>query len=119
LWRRRAFERFGPALYFLDSSLTSARMTDGRWPAWFCDQYRHPHETRHPIDEVLGWFETAGVDFLSSVPAANGSPFTNDTRLFAQYPRSTATGRWVAQMQVLLTRGRDGGLFIMIGREGQ
>jgi hypothetical protein len=82
-------------------------MTDGRWPAWFCDQYRHPHETRHSIDEVLGWFETAGLDFLSSVPAANGSPFTNDTRLFAPYPRSTATGRWVAQMQVLLTRGCD------------
>ena len=119
LWRRRAFERFGPALYFLDSRLTSARMNDGRWQAWFCDQYRHPHETRHSIDEVLGWFDTAGVDFLSSIPAADGSPFTNDTRLFAPHPRATRTGRWATQLQMLLNGGRDGGLFIMIGRKGQ
>jgi SAM-dependent methyltransferase len=118
LWRRRAFERFGPALYFLDSRLTSARMNEGRWQAWFRDQYRHPHETRHSIDEVLGWFDTAGVDFLSSIPAADGSPFTNDTRLFAPHPRATTTSRWATQLQMLLTGGRDGGLFIMIGRKG-
>jgi SAM-dependent methyltransferase len=119
LWRRRAFERFGPALYFLDRRLTSARMNEGRWQAWFRDQYRHPHETRHSIDEVLSWFDTAGVDFLSSIPAADGSPFTNDTRLFAPHPRATRTSRWATQLQMLLTGGRDGGLFIMIGRKGQ
>jgi hypothetical protein len=37
-----------------------------------------PHEARHSIDEVLGWFETAGVDFLSSVPVADGRPFTKN-----------------------------------------
>jgi hypothetical protein len=63
LWRRWAFERFGPALYFLDSRLTSARMNEGRWQAWFSNQYRHPHETRHSIDEVLGWFDAAGSTF--------------------------------------------------------
>jgi SAM-dependent methyltransferase len=117
LWRRRAFERFGPALYFLDSRLTSARMNESRWQAWFRDQYRHPHETRHSIGEVLGWFDTAGVDFLSSIPAADGSPFTNDTRLFVPHSRATTTGRWATQLQMLLTGGRDGGLFIMIGRK--
>jgi len=117
LWRRRAFERFGPALYFLDRRLTSARMNEGRWQAWFRDQYRHPHETRHSIDEVLGWFDAAGLDFLSSIPAADGSPFTTDTRLFEPHPRATTTGRWATQLQMLLTGGRDGGLFIMIGRK--
>jgi SAM-dependent methyltransferase len=117
LWRRRAFERFGPALYFLDHRLTSARMNEGRWQAWFRDQYRHPHETRHSIDEVLGWSDAAGVDFLSSIPAADGSPFTNDTRLFEPHPRATTTGRWATQLQMLLAGGRDGGLFIMIGRK--
>jgi SAM-dependent methyltransferase len=117
LWRRWAFERFGPALYFLDSRLTSARTNEGRWQAWFRDQYRHPHETRHSIGEVLGWFDAAGVDFLLSIPAADGSPFTNDTRLFAPHPRATMTGRLATQLQMLLTGGRDGGLFIMIGRK--
>jgi hypothetical protein len=116
-WRRRVFERFGPTLYFLDSRLTSARMNEGRWQAWFRDQYRHPHETRHSIDEVLGWFDDTGVDFLSSIPAADGSAFTDDTRLFAPQARATKTGRRLTQLQMVLTGGRDGGLFIMIGRK--
>ena len=117
LWRRWAFERFGPALYFLDRRLISARMNEGRWQAWFRDQYRHPHETRHSIDEVLGWFDTTGVDFLASVPAADGSPFTSSTRLFERQNRGTITVRAATQLQMLLTGGRDGGLFIMIGRK--
>jgi SAM-dependent methyltransferase len=117
LWRRRVFERFGPALYFLDRRLPSARMNERRWQAWFRDQYQHPHESRHLIGEVLGWFDSAGVDFLSSIPAADGSAFTNDTQLFEPHPRATTLGRWATQLQMLLTGGRDGGLFIMIGRK--
>jgi len=117
LWRRWAFEQFGPTLYFLDPRLTSARMNEGRWRAWFRDQYRHPHETRHSIDEVLDWFDTSAVDFLSSVPAADGSPFTSTTRLFEPHSRGTITVRAATQLQMLLTGGRDGGLFVMIGRK--
>jgi len=117
LWRRWAFERFGPTLYFLDSRLISARMNEGRWQAWFRDQYRHPHETRHSIDEVLGWFDDTGVDFLSSIPAADGSAFTHGTQLFAPQARATKTGRRLTQLQMAMTGGRDGGLFIMIGRK--
>jgi hypothetical protein len=69
------------------------------------------------MTEVLGWFDALGVEFLSSIPAADGSPFTNDTRLFEPHPYATITGRWITQMQMLLTGGRDGGLFIMIGRK--
>jgi SAM-dependent methyltransferase len=117
LWRRWAFERFGSTVYFLDDRLTWARMDKGRWRAWFRDQYRHPHETRHSIDEVMGWFDVAGVDFLSSIPAADGSPFTDASRLFERHSRGTMTVRAATQLQMLLTGGRDGGLFIMIGRK--
>jgi SAM-dependent methyltransferase len=117
LWRRRVFERFGPALYFLDRRLGSGRMNEGRWQAWFRDQYAHPHETRHSIDEVLGWFEDHRVDFMSSIPAADGSPFTPSTRLFEPRPRGTSSIRLAVQLEMLLTGGRDGGLFIMIGRK--
>ncbi len=117
LWRRWAFKQFGPALYFLDRRLTSTSMNESRWQAWFRDQYDHPHETRHSIDEVLGWFDASGVDFLSSVPAADSSPFTRNTRLFEPHARCTLTVRAATQLQMLLTGGRDGGLFIMIGRK--
>jgi SAM-dependent methyltransferase len=117
LWCRWAFERFGRRLYFLDRRLISAQMNEGRWQAWFRDQYRHPHETRHSIDEVLGWFDAGRVDFLSSIPAADGSPFTHATRLFEPHPRGATTVRAATQLQMLLSGGRDGGLFIMIGRK--
>ena len=117
LWCRWAFERFGHRLYLLDRRLTSAQMNEGRWQAWFRDQYRHPHETRHSIDEVLGWFDAGGVDFLSSIPAADGSPFTHASRLFEPHPRGAASVRAATQLQMLLSGGRDGGLFIMIGRK--
>jgi SAM-dependent methyltransferase/uncharacterized protein YbaR (Trm112 family) len=117
LWRRWAFDRFGPRLHFLDPRLISARMNESRWQAWFRDQYRHPHETRHSIDEVLGWFDACSVDFLSSVPAADGSPFTSSTRLFEPHARGIFTVRLATQLQMFLTGGRDGGLFIMIGRK--
>jgi SAM-dependent methyltransferase len=117
LWRRLAFDRFGPALYFLDRRLTSAQLNEGRWQAWFRDQYRHPHETRHSMDEVLDWFDAGEVDFLSSIPAADGSPFSTSTRLFEPQPRGTRAVRAAMQLQMLLTGGQDGGLFIMIGRK--
>jgi SAM-dependent methyltransferase len=117
LWRRWAFDRFGSRFYFLDRRLISAQMNEGRWQAWFRDQYRHPHETRHSIDEVLGWFDACGVDFLSSIPAADGSLFTSSTQLFEPHGRGTAALRAATQLQMLLTGGRDGGLFIMIGHK--
>ena len=116
LWRRSAFARFGPALYFLDRRLTSDRMNEDRWQAWFRDQYRHPFETRHSIDEVLGWFDANGIEFLSSIPAADGSPFALTTRMFEPHPRGTMTVRVATQLEMLLTGGRDGALFVMIGR---
>lgn len=117
LWRRWAFEQFGPTLYFLDRRLTSGPLNEARRQAWFRDQYRHPHETRHSIDQVLGWFDACGVDFLSSIPAADGSPFTSATRIFEPHPRGTVTVRVATQLEMLMTGGRDGGLFIMIGRK--
>jgi hypothetical protein len=92
-------------------------MNDKRWQAWYRGSIRTPSRVKSSIDEVLDWFDTAGVDFLSSIPAADGSAFTNDTKLFEPHPRAAAAGRWATQSQMLLTGGRDGGLFIMIGRK--
>jgi SAM-dependent methyltransferase len=117
LCRRWVFERFGSALYFLDPRLVSGRMNEGRWQAWFRDQYQHPHESRHSIDEVLGWFAANRVDFMSSVPPADGSPFTRATRLFQPHSCGTKSVRIAVQLEMLMAGGRDGGLFIMIGRK--
>jgi hypothetical protein len=74
--------------------------------------------TGEPLAPVeWGWISAGGVDFLSSIPAADGNPFTQATRQFEPHPRGAATVRAATQLQMLLTGGRDGGLFIMIGRK--
>jgi SAM-dependent methyltransferase len=117
LWRRWIFEHSGSAFHFFDRRLTSGKMNDGRWKAWFRDQYQHPHESRHSINEVLRWFDESNVTFLSSVPAADGATCSSDTPLFEPRPPGSALIHIAAELEMLLTGGRDGGLFIMIGRK--
>jgi SAM-dependent methyltransferase len=117
LWRRRLFDWFGPALHFLDRRLVEGRMSEGRWQAWFRDQYKHPHESKHSIDEVLSWFEATGVDFLSSLPPADGSAFDSAKPMFRAQRRGRRFDHLSTELRMLLEGGRDGGLFIMIGRK--
>ena len=39
--------------------------------AWIQDQYQHPHESLHSIDEVLQWFRKENIEFLDSIPSCN------------------------------------------------
>ena len=73
LWKRRLFKLLGRRSYFLDSRLRAGTHEPARIRAWFMDQYQHPHETRHSMDEVLGWFEKYGVDFVNATPHVDGS----------------------------------------------
>lgn len=117
LWRRRLIESFGDSLAALDPRLREARLNRGRWQAWFRDQYKHPHESRHSFDEVLRWFDESEVEPLTSVPMIGNEEFGDDTQLFAKHRMGTSLDRWGTQLNMLLEGGGDGGLFIMIGRK--
>jgi SAM-dependent methyltransferase len=116
LWRRALFERFGESLYFLGSRRRDSANVDPR-RAWFMDQYRHPHESSHSMDEVLGWFAANGIDFLSGIPHPDGTAFASNESLFAPRSPGSRFGRASTQLGLLLAGGADGGLFIMIGRK--
>ena len=53
---------------------------DGKREAWFQDQYCHPHETSHTIDEVLGWMIEDGFDFVNSIPKVSPGMALNARR---------------------------------------
>ena len=116
LWKRWAFRKFGPSLYFLDPRLREWTRKPDRIKAWFMDQYRHPHETKHSMDEVLGWFDKHRVEFLNGIPHLDGSDFHSSEKLFVPHSRGSVTTRAMTQMGMLLSGGTDGGLYIMIGR---
>lgn len=117
LWKAWAFRNFGPKLYFLDPRLRDWHQEPERIKAWFMDQYRHPHETNHSMDEVLKWFAKHGVDFVNCIPHVDGTDFSVHERLFEPRSMGTAITRVAAQMAMLMSGGKDGGLFIMIGRK--
>ena len=117
LWKARSFRAVGPKLYFLDPRLRDWHREPARIKAWFRDQYEHPHETRHSMDELLRWFERHGVDFVNGIPHVDGSAFGDRERLFDSHATGTVAKRVATQIAMLLSGGQDGGLFIMIGRK--
>ena len=80
------------------------------------DQYKHPHETRHSIDEVLGWFDAAGFEFTQCIPTIGDAEISEDMRLFERRSAGRYLDRLSTELEMLLTGGADGGLFVMIGR---
>jgi SAM-dependent methyltransferase len=116
LWRCWLIERFGNIGALLDHRLRGKGET-ARREAWFMDQYKHPHETRHSIDEVLGWFNATGYDFMSCVPTIGDVEFSDEMRLFEHRPPGRSLDRLSTELEMLSTGSLEGGLFVMIGRK--
>jgi carbamoyltransferase len=115
--RRQFFRLTGGRFRWVDPHLRGQRMSPEKQDAWFYDQYRHPHETKQSMGEVLGWFDDAGFDFVSSVPKTSPwHPFTEREDLFRPAPRGTPLERGLVQAGMIVTGNREGGFFIMIGR---
>jgi SAM-dependent methyltransferase len=115
LWRRWLIETFGATAALLDHRLRDTSEA-ARRQAWFMDQYRHPYETRHSIGEILAWFDAAGFDFTCCIPTIGDQEFAEDTPLFEPRPPGRYLDRLSTEIEMLLTGGADGGLYVMIGR---
>jgi SAM-dependent methyltransferase/uncharacterized protein YbaR (Trm112 family) len=117
LWQRRLIEIFGDRMAALDSRLRGNALNTGRWAAWFRDQYKHPHESKHSMDEVLRWFKDSKVEFVSSIPAVGDVEFDDNEPLFEPHAAGSRLDRWSTELEMLISGGKDGGLFVMIGRK--
>ena len=85
--------------------------------AWIRDQYQHPVESIHTIDEVLEWFDENNIDFISSIPNCSIGIEKNKD-LFLPQSRGNKIYRWINQFLMLFNYlGDDGGLFVLIGKK--
>jgi SAM-dependent methyltransferase len=92
--------------------------SDQKLRAWYLDQYAHPHETRHTVDQVLRWFAEEGIDFTSAAPPLRlGEPFDFARPLFAPSARGSRLEHWLVQLWWIVTISREGALFDLIGRK--
>ena len=84
------------------------RAEGARGRAWFRDQHEHPHESRHSVAEVRGWFAAEGLSFVAAFPpiVLGGAGGEGD-------PGSAWENR-LAELS-WLPRAEDGGLFVLIG----
>jgi hypothetical protein len=79
---------------------------------------RDHQQSAHSIDEVLGWFEEAGLQFLRAVPSLMpGSKLPAAKDLLTPEPAGNALDHFIVQLQQLAGANRSGGIFIMSGRK--
>ena len=112
---RRAVARLSGYRWIpFDPVLRDRKCEPARREAWLRDQYRHPEEHRHTVAQVRRWFRESGVDYIRTYPSLlmgeePDALFTTD----ADYWPLEA---WLSQIGWMATLGREGGLFVTIGR---
>jgi len=116
--RRSLFRMTGGRLRWIDPVLRREGLSRDKRRAWFADQYRHPHESKHTMGEVLRWFEETGLRFVRGVPALRPQDDGLGGRdLFEPQPAGGALERAAVQGREILAPGqKEGGFFVMIGR---
>lgn len=107
------YNRWGRLLLPLLRRRHAAALGDARGDAWYLDQHAHPVESRHTADEVLGWLDRAGLDFVSCVPPL--VPGVSTDAVFTPQPRGSRWLRWWTQLG-WLGRAADGGLWITVAQ---
>jgi SAM-dependent methyltransferase len=116
--RRVLFRLSGDRAKWVDPWLRRAGLGQAKQRAWFMDQYKHPHESKHTLGEVLAWFDRCAVEFLNGVPRCTaGEGLSPREELFAPHPRGSGFDHFAVQARMMLSGGREGGFFTMIGRK--
>jgi carbamoyltransferase len=116
--RRNIFRLTGGRAQWIDAYLRSRFVTPEKRRAWFNDQYRHPHESKHTIAEVLEWFDADGLEFVRGIPSVttNGDGLRQGN-LFEPTGAGSKLEHFLVQSREIVTGSREGGFFIMIGRK--
>jgi len=115
--RRYIFKIFGRKIIEkIDPTLRNLKFDENEKIAWIRDQYIHPLESLHTIDEVLKWFKIHDIEFISSIPS---SDFDNDyDNIFEKKSLGTFFSRFLNQFLMIFDSfGSDGGLFVLIGKK--
>jgi SAM-dependent methyltransferase len=103
-----------------DPVLRDRAAEPSRHRAWLRDQYRHPEEHRHTLAEVQRWFQASGVAFLRTYPSTvTAERAAGPGGLFAPAADNWGPENLLQQLGWSWTLGREGGLFVVIGRSPQ
>ena len=116
--RRMLFRLTAGRARGLDPVLRRSKAGKDQRTAWFEDQYRHPHESKHTLDEVIRWFEVAGVEPIRGIPAfISEQDGLGGSSLFGAQELGSWLDRLLSQLRSVLTGQKEGGFFVVVGRK--
>ena len=119
-FRRQIFRATRGRARWIDPIIRAGTRSDAKVEAWFADQYRHPHESKHTIGEVLEWFTDSDIEFLRGIPSVTPGPNRlHEIDLFEPEERGTRLDHVLVQLREIATGNREGGFFLMIGRKSE
>ena len=116
--RRSINRHYGARSQFLDPR--ASQLSEKQRHAWFLDQYKNPHESKHTIQEVCGWLEELGLDFRRSIPGNYFRSLTDsDTLIFKKDRIGKVYERNLVELSFAFrpSQIRDGGFFIVIAKK--
>lgn len=100
-----------------DPNLRRVESSEEKKTAWFADQYKHPHESKHTIGEVLRWLREVGFRLVRSIPASKPfRTFARDEQLFQPEPAGNPLERLLAELGMIRRGSREGGFFVVIAQ---
>lgn len=116
--RRILYRRIGSNNSFGDQYLSDRNMNKVKKNTWFMDQYMHPHESKHTIDEVLRWFNKNDIKFVNGIPKPSYSnQFSDKENLFENNKEGNLIEHMLIQLGMIFNPSNEGGFFVMIGRK--
>ena len=119
LVRKYLFKIFGiQILKILDPTLKKLKSSKEEQNAWIQDQYKHPQETLHSIDDVMVWFKKNNIDFISSIPNCDFDEDEEYNEIFIKKKTGNYIQRFLNQIFMIFGQlGSDGGLFVVVGKK--
>ena len=116
--RRLIFKFTGDNFKFIDPRLRKIDRGKLKRESWFNDQYKHPHESKHTIGEVINWLELNNFDFINSIPKPTPlNLLTINEKLFKKNKKGTMIDNLIVQIFSIFTGYKEGGLFLIIGKK--
>ena len=102
---------------YFDPTLRNLKLSENEKKSWINDQYFHPIESLHTLDEVLDWFDKNEIDYIDSIPSADFENFQNYLDIFVKKSKGDKYSRLFNQFSMIFNKlGSDGGLFVVVGK---
>jgi SAM-dependent methyltransferase len=115
--RRGTFNITRDRLLFLDKLNIKKSSSQARKNAWFRDQYKNPHESKHTIKEVMSWVDDAGLKFVKSFPKTGiAEPIRSDEAVFEDEAPAGTFETAIKEFSTTFFNSKEGGFFTIIAR---